>query len=306
MPCPASPESPHRASPFGATAEVRRTGMWFTWSSGAGGPFGLTSSSLRGAPGPAAEATIRHSRGRACAPAHGPRHAAASAGATCGGKISDRSRGSLAVHCCPPRPSSTSPRSGPRGPSTGPLAETSVSTCATLLTLAPTFPTRSGPCDPAATPGFLSWGCPKIAPPSYEAEKSDLPEDRGGVAAAPDSLRLRRALAASNRGPHRCGTGALASASFGMGKPIPIRRAALVVSHHLGGFLLLDPATIFRPLPIVGFTAFPPVAKQDSPLCTFCPSKLSLRRQLRSPGRIPALRGPASPWPIVADRHVHR
>jgi hypothetical protein len=30
--------------------------------------------------------------------------------------------------------------------------------------LAPTFPTRSGPCDPAAKPGFLSWGCPKICP----------------------------------------------------------------------------------------------------------------------------------------------
>jgi len=41
-----------------------------------------------------------------------------------------------------------------------------------------------------------------------------------------------------------------------------------------------------RPLPILGFTAFPPVAKQDFPLCTCCPSKLSLRRQRRHPERI--------------------
>jgi hypothetical protein len=39
--------------------------------------------------------------------------------------------------------------------------------------LTPTFPTRFGPCDPAAKPGFLSWGCPKSAPPSYRIEESD-------------------------------------------------------------------------------------------------------------------------------------
>jgi len=39
--------------------------------------------------------------------------------------------------------------------------------------LTPAFPTRFGPCDPAAKPGFLSWGCPKIAPPSYTVEESD-------------------------------------------------------------------------------------------------------------------------------------
>jgi hypothetical protein len=46
------------------------------------------------------------------------------------------------------------------------------------------------------------------------------------------------------------------------------------------------------PLPILGFTAFPPVAKQDSPLCGCCPSKLSLRRQRRKPERVPASVGP--------------
>jgi hypothetical protein len=96
-----------------------------------------------------------------------------STGTTCGGKKSDRGCGSLAVHCCPPRPSSASPHSGPRGPSIGPLAVTFVQVRATLLTLTPTFPTRFGPCDPAAKPGCLSWGCPKIAPPSYTIEKSD-------------------------------------------------------------------------------------------------------------------------------------
>lgn len=44
-------------------------------------------------------------------------------------------------------------------------------------------------------------------------------------------------------------------------------------------------------LPILGFTAFPPVAKQDSPPCTCCPSKLSLRRQRRKLGRILAFVG---------------
>jgi hypothetical protein len=45
-------------------------------------------------------------------------------------------------------------------------------------------------------------------------------------------------------------------------------------------------------LPIMGFTAFLPVAKQDSPPCTCCPSKPSLRRQRRKLGRILASVGP--------------
>jgi hypothetical protein len=80
-------------------------------------------------------------------------------------------------------------------------------------------------------------------------------------------------------------------------------RAALVVSHHLDGLFLSDPAAIFRPLPIVGFTTFLPVAKQDSPRCGCCPSKLSLRRQRRRVRTNPVHRGPASPCrpsPVVA------
>jgi hypothetical protein len=89
------------------------------------------------------------------------------------------------------------PTAGLRGPSTGPRTITKVLMRATLLTLAPS-PTRSGPCDPAAKPGFLSWGCPKIAPPSYEATES--------VARVAGSKRAR-----SVRAP------------FGMGTPVPIR-----------------------------------------------------------------------------------
>jgi len=43
---------------------------------------------------------------------------------------------------------------------------------ATLLTLTPAFPSRPDPCDPACRPDLLSWGCPKIAPPSFRAEES--------------------------------------------------------------------------------------------------------------------------------------
>jgi len=118
-----------------------------------------------------------------------------STGTTCGGKKSDRGCGSLAVHCCPPRPSSASPHSGPRGPSIGPLTVTFVQVRATLLTLTPTFPTRFGPCDPAAKPGCLSWGCPKIAPPSYTIEKSDTRSLRSPVRA----LRRRSLLSVVHR-----------------------------------------------------------------------------------------------------------
>jgi hypothetical protein len=164
LPCPAAPESPRSAAPFGSCRAVRRTGMWFTWSSGAYGSFVPHPPLAAGRGTCCRSSDPRPPMPREFAPGHGPRHASTSTGATCGGKNSGRSCGSLAVHCCPPRPSNTSPRSGPRGPSTGPLACVCTQVRATLLTLTPTFPTRSGPCDPAAKPGFLSWGCPKIRP----------------------------------------------------------------------------------------------------------------------------------------------
>jgi len=138
LPCPTAPESRRRASPFGAAVTVGRTEIWFTWSSGAGSPCGSASSSL-----PRDLGTCCRSSDPALpmllALGHGPRHASTSSGATCGGKNSGRSRGSLAVHCCPPRPWTAFPQPGPRGPSTGPLTMTFVMVRATLLTLAPTI-----------------------------------------------------------------------------------------------------------------------------------------------------------------------
>jgi len=130
------------------------------------------------------------------APVHGPRHATAPSGASSGGRIRSKSR-------LPGRsllPSSTLERvPAPRSSRTFDRSARQFlrSDCATLLTLAPTFPTRSGPCDPAAQPGFLSWGCPKISPPSCSIEES---ASRGRFVASP-----RRPC------------------SFEMRKPIPIR-----------------------------------------------------------------------------------
>jgi len=47
---------------------------------------------------------------------------------------------------------------------------------ATLLTLTPTLPSRPVPYGPTCRSNCLSWGCPKIAPPSYRIEESDAQE----------------------------------------------------------------------------------------------------------------------------------
>jgi hypothetical protein len=60
------------------------------------------------------------------------------------------------------------------------------------------------------------------------------------------------------------------------------------------------------PLPIMGFTAFLPVAKQGSPPCVCCPSKLSLRRQLRRTGTNPSPPRARVTVSTVSGRHVHR
>jgi hypothetical protein len=74
--------------------------------------------------------------------------------------------------------------------------------CSTLLTFAPSFPTRPGPAArtpvdvreafptwspmpfafPPGRPSFLSWDCPKIAPPSSCSSGSPLPEEEPLVA----------------------------------------------------------------------------------------------------------------------------
>jgi hypothetical protein len=250
--------------------------MWFTWPSGACGPF------VPHPPHAAGRGIRCRSResvrvdAALLALGHGPRHAATSTGATCGGKNSGRSCGSLAVHCCPPRSWSTSPRSDPRGPSTGPLTCIRTQVRATLLTLAPTFPTRSGPCDPAAMPGFLSWGCPKIAPPSYRIPESAFPEPPRGV-------------------------------SFGMGMPIPTLRAVLVVSHHLDGLFLRNVAALLRAAADPGVhgvsscreTGFPAVllaALRSLPSADSCGSdKTNLVRAAGPRHRTDRLRSPRSP-----------
>jgi len=132
----------------------------------------------------------------------------------------------------------------------------------TLLTLAPTLTTPLGPCDPAAKLGFLSWGCPKIAPPSFESRSRTPGLVRQGVSAAP-------------------------RAPFGMGKPLPVGPPS---SWVLATSTVCSSSTLrpyCRSLPILGFTAFPPVTKRNSPRCSCRPPKLSLRRQRRVSSRIP-------------------
>jgi len=146
---------------------------------------------------------------------------------------------------------------------------------ATLLTLAPTFPTRSGPCDPAAKPGFLSWVFQRS--PLHRTDRGiRLPET-----CCPVFPRGRRSAF-----PRRSG------ASFEMGTPIPIRVPPAWFCTTSAVYSSPTSRPYCRSLPILGFTAFPPVAKQDFPRCTCCPSKLSLRRQLRPPERILVTVGP--------------
>jgi len=110
---------------------------------------------------------------------------------------------------------------------------------------------------PGREAGFLSWGCPKIAPPS------SMPR-------SPSPGRTHPRVAT------------LAHPPFGMGTPVPTRDPP---SWFLTTSTVYSSTTLrpyFRPLPILGFTTFPSVAKRNSPRCSYCPSKPSLRRQLRA------------------------
>jgi len=71
-------------------------------------------------------------------------------------------------------------------------------------------------------------------------------------------------------------------APFGMGKPLPIRLPSSWFLTTSTGCSSSTLRPYCRPLPILGFTAFPSVAKRNSPRCSCRPPKLSLRRQLRS------------------------
>jgi len=141
------------------------------------------------------------------------------------------------------------------------------------------FPDAHQSLRPGGEAGFPLLGLSKDRPSIVQAVESDSRRPRHRVSAA-----LQRA--------------------FEMGTPIPIRVPPSWFFATSTVFLL-DPAAVFRQLPILGFTAFPPVAKQDFPRCTCRPSKPSLRRQRRAPGsllspvgsrhRFDRLRSPRSP-----------
>ena len=100
-------------------------------------------------------------------------------------------------------------------------------------------------------PDFLSWGCPKIAPPSFRVGES--------VARA---ARLRASLRRRTASPSR-----VPSSWF--------RTTSTVCSSS-------TVQVCFALLPILGFAMFPLVAKRGFPQRCSCPSKPSLRRQRRS------------------------
>lgn len=86
---------------------------------------------------------------------------------------------------------------GPRGPSIGRRGDV-CSHALPLLNLRATFPGASRSLRPGATPGFLSWGCPKNAPPSGTSW-SPLPAGRSRARGrGPRGSRRRRSR---SRGP---------------------------------------------------------------------------------------------------------
>jgi hypothetical protein len=184
-----------------------------------------------------------------------------------------------------PLPSVAFARVATRGtfedPSTGSDTFTEVLVRATLLTLAPITDAFRSLRPGVVAPGFLSWGCPKIAPPSNVRRGVRLPGGRV------------RSVPAPSRPP------------FEMGMPVPIRVPPSWFRTTSTASSSTTPRPSCRPLPILGFTAFPSVAKRNSPRCHFCPSKLFLRRQRRGRGGIsaPAVRVTGS---TVSGRTVHR
>jgi hypothetical protein len=164
--------------------------------------------------------------------------------------------------------------------STGPHTFTYVQVHATLLTLTP-LPTRSGPCHPVLRPGFLSWGCPKIAPPSFKPRSSSPGQVPRSVAAP---LRL----------------------PFGMGMPFPsaIRPRGFPPPRRFAPPRPCDPLsgrcrswgsprfvplrTEFLAMRLLPFEAFPP------PTAAQIQRRISVSERARVTGS------------TVSDRSVHR
>jgi len=84
-------------------------------------------------------------------------------------------------------------------------------------------------------------------------------------------------------------------------------RSALVVSHHLDGFLLLDRLGMLHPMPTLGFVAFPPAANR-LPRGAFPPFRALLPDGSGDPPhRSVSNRGRSSPGPRRCRRlPVHR
>jgi len=255
--------------------------MWFTRSSGAARLFRTAFSSRRGARGPAVLTAIRFlCRCRAsCAGAWSAPHRHIDRCHLRGERFQSKLR-------LPGRsllPSSTLERyarSDPRGPSTGSLACFLKAGSRDPPDLGADFPDAFRSLRPGRKAGFPLLGLSKDRPSIVRIVESALPE----------AIR-----------PHRCVR--LPPSRWEGQFPSGVPPSWFPTTSTVCSSATSQP--FCRPLPILGFTSFPPVAKQDSPPCACCPSKLSLRRQLRSPGRIPALRGLASP-DRSEDRPVHR
>jgi hypothetical protein len=199
-----------------------------------------------------------------------------STGTTCGGKNSGRSRGSLAVHCCPPRPWSALPRSGPRGPSTGPLTRTFVLIRATLLTLAPTI---------RRVPVLATRPQSRVSSRGV-VQRSPLHRIDPGVR-LPEAFELR---VSAGPGSHCC-----SPASFGMGTPNPIQRAVVVVLHHLDGLLLRDLAALLHAASDPGVHSVSSCRETGFPAMHLLPFEAFPPPTATKARTNPCSRGPASP-----------
>jgi hypothetical protein len=172
-------------------------------------------------------------------------------GAFHGGISPGRFRG-VWLHRSPPRLSAhhLSACTGALEALTTRMRHTRMRAHATLLTLTPAFPSRPDPCGPAFEAGLPLLGLSKDRP----------------------SIELRRRV-------RRPGIRVSAAPSGNDSRSLP--RSALVVSHHLGGFLLSDGAGLLRPAPDPGVHRVSSRRETGLPTMRSCPSKLSLRRQRR-------------------------
>jgi hypothetical protein len=164
--------------------------------------------------------------------------------------------------------------------STGPRTFTYVLVHATLLTLTP-LPTRSGPCHPVLTPGFLSWGCPKIAPPSFWPGSPRPGRARRGVS-APRSSVLRGGKAIPIRDPS---SWFLTTSTVYSSTTLRPLQAAADPGVHRVSFRC---ETEFPAMHLLPFEAFPP------------PTAAQVRRRISVSARARVTGA------TVSDRSVHR